>query len=694
MTINLRKVEPFSSAASSKLGASGITETEARALGIYSCSDASTINAGFKTAPALVIPYFTAEGRPMLSKQKSAFYRIRYLGDHGWAEVGEKKPQRYTQPINTGVAAYLPLCQTWSALVKDPNEPLLITEGEFKAAKACLSGYPTIGLGGVYNFRSIQDGHFLLPELEAFNWMHRSITIVYDSDYKGNGKICSAINRLGEELSERGADVKVATVPDVYNDGRKTGLDDLLVAEGDATLTDILKRAEPIGLGRHLWGMNEEVCYIRNPGLIVSTKTRQKIAPAAFTGHSDWSAEAAPELKVKPDGNISYVKGNAAKVWINWPMRRAVEQITYRPGQGMFCEENGYDAYNEWSGWGCEPKKGDIKPWADLCSYLFQGADKGFIDWFLDWCAYPLQNPGKKMFSAVVVHGRATGTGKTLLGYTLGKIYGRNFTKIENKNLKREFNGWAECRQFILGDEISGSDKRADADAFKTVITQEEIWINTKGIPEYMIPDCINYYFTSNHPDAFFIEDEDRRYAVHEVLHAAPLPDAFYKTYEDWKEGPGPSALFFALLQRDLSNFNPKAHAFKTAARARMSLHGKSDLGIWCSELRELPESILRVGQLRHQRDLFTSQQLLELYRQTGDPNGKVTANGLARALATAGFAQVLKGAPIPYTDGTGTKRQGRFYAIRNQDRWLGEQKMRPITDNIKLNPARLTNDA
>jgi hypothetical protein len=87
-------------------------------------------------------------------------------------------------------------------------------------------------------------------------------------------------------------------------------------------------------------------------------------------------------------------------------------------------------------------------------------------------------------------------------------IYGHNFIKIKSKDLYDTW--WAENRQFVLGDEISGSDKRAEADMMKAMITQEEVNINIKYIPQFSIPDCVNYYFTSNHADALFLEDEDR----------------------------------------------------------------------------------------------------------------------------------------------------------------------------------------
>ena len=58
-----------------------------------------------------------------------------------------------------------------------------------------------------------------------------------------------------------------------------------------------------------------------------------------------------------------------------------------------------------------------------------------------------------------------------------------------------------------MGDDVTGSDKRADADFLKKLITQKELRVNVKYLPAYTVKDCINYFFTANHPDSFFLED-------------------------------------------------------------------------------------------------------------------------------------------------------------------------------------------
>ena len=110
----------------------------------------------------------------------------------------------------------------------------------------------------------------------------------------------------------------------------------------------------------------------------------------------------------------------------------------------------------------------------------------------------------------------------------MGRIYGANYSELNERDIHQDFNGWAEKKQFVLGDEVTGSNQRKHADYLKKMITQTQISINQKYIPSYVIDDCINYLFTSNHPDSFFLEDADRRFLIVDV-NQAPMEHAFYK---------------------------------------------------------------------------------------------------------------------------------------------------------------------
>lgn len=646
--------------ASDKLEASGLTLEHAAALNIEVLSAEETQQLGYLPLPALKINYYDPKGRPLRDWPKAPpFYRLRYLEQlPGFQKLTEAKPLRYVQPKNTGCCAYFPKSQDWSCL-QNVDIPILITEGELKAASSCVHGFVTIGLGGVNNWRSLDKGLEFLPELESIQWLRRCVYLVFDSDLQTNPQVCQALRQLAEELLQRGAYAHLTLLPQL-GPGAKTGLDDLLVAAGPADVEASLHVSSPIGLTKPLFEFNDRYLYIRHPGLILNRQSFEKVSASSFKEHVE-STRRYAELQVKPNGDVSRKLVSAAPAWLGWPLRAEAARLTYVPGVIGLTDQQ---EFSLWPGWGVEPHKADIKPFFRLLTHLFEGAEPEALDWFLRWCAAPLQTPGLKMFSSVLFHGVKHGTGKSLLGYTLKRIYGKNFVEIKQADLHASFNEWAENKQLVLGDDITGSNNRQDADLLKKLITQQEVRVNVKYVPSYVVPDCINYIFTSNHPDAFFLEDDDRRFFIHEVV-VDPLPIQFYTDYVAWLSDKGAASVFDYLLRLDLRGFNPAAPAMRTQAKNRMISDVQSDLGGWVRQLLADPEGMLRLGEVYLKQDLFTNEELLGLY----DPMGKtgVTPNGLGRALRAAGVHQALQGQPLRVVG-----QLKRYYIIRNVAEWKG----------------------
>lgn len=606
------------------------------------------------------IPYFDISGKP------SKFWRFRYLEDTrtGLDKQTNKKPLRYSQAPKTLNELYLPpLGVDWKALAKDPTIALTITEGELKAACATKFGFPTIGLGGVWCFRSAREFAPLLPGFAEFNWKGRRVSIVYDSDAATNPEVLKAENALARELAQAGAEPCVIRMPPLP-DGRKCGLDDYANEHGPDGLKTLLESGEPWRAAQELHLLNEEVVYVRDPGVVLRLDTLQRIAPRAFVDHA-YSTRIYYEQQTTDKGT-KLVEKCAPKEWLRWPQRSEVQSVTYAPGQPRVTDSGGRTQLNVWPGWACEPQKGDVSLWNELLTFLFR-SDPQHRQWFERWLAYPLQHPGEKMYSAAVLWGGEHGTGKSLVGYTMFRLYGANATEIEDRNLQESHNEWAENKQFVLADEITGGDKRGIADRLKGIITRLQLRLNPKYVPSYTVPDCINYYFTSNHPDSFFIEDKDRRYFVHEVS-GAPLPDEFYKRYDAALKDPEQKfakALFHYLLMLPMGDFNAKSRAPLTKAKQEMIENGRSDLGSWVAQLRDDPDSVLRLDGNIIRYDLWRSEELLNLY----DPErrGRVTVNGMSRELRRSGMPRANGGMPCITAAG-----QARLWSVRGQEKYVG----------------------
>jgi hypothetical protein len=86
--------------------------------------------------------------------------------------------------------------------LRDPNDPLIVTEGVRKADAATSKGYVAVALPGVWCWR--KDG-VALPEWEDIKLYGRDVYVAFDSDVRTNPHVLKALNGLCKFLHERGA---------------------------------------------------------------------------------------------------------------------------------------------------------------------------------------------------------------------------------------------------------------------------------------------------------------------------------------------------------------------------------------------------------------------------------------------------------------------------------------------------------
>ena len=257
----------------SDFGAYLAQETELAAVGIKPHLYLGNPNI---TVPGYVIPYFGIDG------DRAPFYRVRLFNPL-------PKGARYLQPGNSGSWVYYP--KIFAGLAKSTAEgktrtkvnghapAILITEGEKKAAKACVEGFPTCGLGGVYNWRTktiiLPEGAQLLrnqnnqiiakingnanmpatSDRRAFlaagleQLIHFVLTqelqivIVFDCDKKPNKDVDTAAAELAFEFRVHGVPTnRVRRLLLPAEEGRKVGLDDFLVRYGADALDALLAK--------------------------------------------------------------------------------------------------------------------------------------------------------------------------------------------------------------------------------------------------------------------------------------------------------------------------------------------------------------------------------------------------------------------------------------------------------------------
>lgn len=638
--------------AASKLESSGLTVKDAKELGIKTLSSLSTSRLISKAkVPSLQFIYHTLSG-----KARKDTYRIRFL-EKLKGDFGEASSIRYMQPLKSKPAAYLPRTIDWEIVAENTSETVIITEGELKSACAAKYGYACIGLGGVSLWQSKKLGWTLLPELEDINWTQRPVIICFDSDAATNPNIAATSAKLAKTLARRGALVSIASLPDVPG-LEKTGIDDLIVHLGPDTFERILSVAEADELTRKLWEFNSRFAFVVNPGFIHDFEEKSQYDPTKFRV-SLFANVNAIQASPKADGDVKLKQVCVADEWVKWEQRHQYKGVTYKPGK----ESSVRGCLNTWPGWGVSASKGSVTPWKNLLDHLFDEASRESRVWFEQWCLYPMANPGSKLLSACGLWSLDQGLGKSLIGKTLGKVYGANYSEISQRELDGDFNGWAVNKQFVMVDDVSAHDSRAKADVLKKIITQDQLQVNVKFMPTYALPDCVNYYLTSNRSNAFYLEDRDRRFFIHEIT-SEKLSKKFFDEYYEWLDKGGPEALLWhAANKMSFKQFEPYLPPPTTESKEQMTDIAKSEVDRWLDELLENPGDKLRVGATELKRDLFTARELLTLFDV--DRQGQsitVTTMGLR---AREKLEQLFHGRAI-----RPERKAERFFVVRRGMKW------------------------
>lgn len=241
------------------------------------------------------------------------------------------------------------------------------------------------------------------------------------------------------------------------------------------------------------------------------------------------------------------------RAWAEHPERQIVrvQEVGFDPGEkdpAILC--------NLWAGWPTTPRAGTCEHLLDLLHYMCAGDSRPetLYQWVLKWLAYPIQHPGAKMKTTLVIHG-PQGTGKNLFFEAIMEIYGRYGRVIDQSAIEDKFNDWASRKLFLIADEVvARSDLYHVKNKLKAFITGEWIRINPKNMQAYDERNHVNMVFLSNEAMPVVLEEDDRRHAV--IWTPEKLSSEFYAGVLAEMAAGGRAALHDYLLHLDLGDFN------------------------------------------------------------------------------------------------------------------------------------------
>lgn len=248
------------------------------------------------------------------------------------------------------------------------------------------------------------------------------------------------------------------------------------------------------------------------------------------------------------------VRKDVHRAWCESPDRNIVRirEVGFDPGNDepeITC--------NLWAGWPTEPIGGRCEKLLEMLWHLCSNdrdADRLFT-WVLRWLAYPIQHPGAKLKTTVVIHG-PQGTGKNLFFETVMAIYGQYGDVIDQSAVEDKFNDWASRKLFMIADEVvARSEVFHVKNKLKALITGTRIRINPKNFAAYWERNHLNLVFLSNETMPLVLEEDDRR---HCVIWTPPKREAeFYAAVLSEIANGGVAALHHHLASMDLGDFHP-----------------------------------------------------------------------------------------------------------------------------------------
>lgn len=283
--------------------------------------------------------------------------------------------------------------------------------------------------------------------------------------------------------------------------------------------------------------------------------------------------------------NMAHAHGSdMVKMWKASETRR-----TIMPADVVFDPTNTCDpkeCVNLFGGFELEPAKGDVDPFLQLGRFLSSRASDNadeadeIFHWLMCWLAYPLQHPGAKLRTAVIMHGDE-GAGKNFFFECVLEIYGRYGALVGQDELEDKFNDWRSGKCMVIGDEVSSRQELVhNKNRLKALITSPTVQINPKNLPRREERNHINIVFLSNEIQPLALDNTDRRYLV--VYTPRMRERAFYEKLKAWREKGGIAALYEYLLAYPLDDFDPYAPAPVTQAKLDLiDLNRKTPERFW-----------------------------------------------------------------------------------------------------------------
>lgn len=358
------------------------------------------------------------------------------------------------------------------------------------------------------------------------------------------------------------------------------------------------------------------------------------------------------------NAQFAHVSGsdNAAAYAFRFDLIKHAERVEYNPGGDklMFAEGN-FPRVNMWRDTRAVPD--DSRPYQWFIDHIYRLLDADDAEHFLNWLAYAVQNPGKKIMHAFLIIGRQ-GSGKSIMYEIMKGLFGaENCTNPHNENLSDRFTSWAKHKCLCFINELKQDGNYHFYNAIKPFISEGDIDIREMRKDPYSIRNTMNIIAFSNESVPIQIDKDDRRWYVANSS-ALPVSPAYVREFlANCQDNIGGVAHY--LLSRDISAFYPGERPAVTAAKQYLIEQSLSDYDQYLSDELESADGIL-------QHDIVCIRDIMENLPREYRDNRYVTAK------RTGIILRNIAGAfPVNTSGVTVNGKKGKYLIIRNHSQYM-----------------------
>jgi putative DNA primase/helicase len=351
--------------------------------------------------------------------------------------------------------------------------------------------------------------------------------------------------------------------------------------------------------------------------------------------------------------------------WLKHPKRRNMpkENLVFDPTQQVVTGEY----INTFRGLPLVPVRND-----DACRnmrhmlWCLCNKNDEIFTWICQWLAFPLQHVGAKMQTAVLMHSRVHGSGKSFFfDGVMRAVYGEYCRTFGQAELESQYNDWISQALFGVFEEVlSRSQRYSHTGTLKQMITGEKVRINQKYMQGWEESNHLNCVFLSNEVEPLPVEPSDRRLLV--IWPEEKLLDELQTGVDAELKAGGAAAFYDWLLRVDTSNFTEHAKPPMTDAKKRLIDIGRPAWEVFYEDWKNLRTDAP-----------YCSCRVIDLYRLYQGWAKMRNENVLAMNRFSGYIASYERRRPDLHYEQGSLKGKSSFFIVgqcpaeKNQSEWL-----------------------